>query len=149
MDGLVQKILIESNWFLGRKIDINEMEKFLENEGYIVFDRAKEFLGQFGLLKITFNHPYSAKHKSVIKIDTRFIPVYKSVVDAYNRYYKKSMVPVAHYQLNSMVIYIAEDGMFYGGFDESIIELGGSFEEALYNLVHGIKLEKVLVKLDD
>ena len=41
------EVLKEAGWYEGRKIDISENVKFLEERGFEVFESAKRFMEQF------------------------------------------------------------------------------------------------------
>jgi hypothetical protein len=147
MIDIVNKVLTDAGWFKNRNIDISVLEKVLINDKYIVFKCAKDFLSEFGLLKITFKNPRSDKNVD-IEIDTRKAITFKSKIDAYGCYFNTNMLPVAEVERFCMIVCISEDGKFYGGYDETLLKLGNSFEEALYNLMTGVQLEKVYVRLD-
>lgn len=148
MEKVVMDVLRLSNWTEKREIDIDELEKHLIEKNFVVFEKAKDFLKEYGLLNIKFTHPLDKRYTSEIKVDTKRLPISKSLVDTYGKHFNKLMVPVAQYQLNSMTICISDDGMFYGGFDESVIVLGMNFEEALYNLIRGVRLDVNYVLFD-
>ncbi|PEA81595.1 hypothetical protein COL60_24935, partial [Bacillus pseudomycoides] len=44
--------LKKAGWYEGRKIDISENVKFLEERGFEVFESAKKFMEEFGELRI-------------------------------------------------------------------------------------------------
>lgn len=46
------EILKEAGWYEGRKIDIEEIVKFLESRGFNVHEKAKRFIEEFGMLDI-------------------------------------------------------------------------------------------------
>jgi hypothetical protein len=145
MENKVKEILTETGWFINRGIDVTELIAFLVDCDYKVFDNAKRFLREYGLLKITYIN-YRSGNYANIYVDTRNIIADKSVLDAYGRYYGTIMVPVA--VKSHLQICISEDGQFYGGFDQILLKLGDSFEEVLYNLITDAKLEKVYVDLN-
>ena len=46
-----------------------------------------------------------------------------------------------------MIVFLAEDGVFYGGFDESVIEFGEGLNIVLYKLKNGIT--SPVIEVDD
>ncbi len=145
----VVDLLLSSGWNYDRNIDISEMEKVLIENGYKVFDKAKNFLKEYGLLKIIFKNPRNNKYLDTIEINPKSVGVYSSVISAYARHCSKAMVPIASLPQQCMTICITEDGEFYGGYDDWLLKLGNNFNEALYNLITGVKIRPDMVKLDD
>ncbi|MDE5742618.1 MAG: SUKH-3 domain-containing protein [Oscillospiraceae bacterium] len=52
LNEIAKQQLKKAGWYDGRKIDITEQVKFLENLGYEVFDAAKKFMEEYGELDI-------------------------------------------------------------------------------------------------
>ncbi len=146
---VAKKKLIDSGWYEGRKIDISDLEKSLTEDGYVVSNTVRDFLEEFGLLKISFNNPKNNKFINTIYVDPRKTGVFKSVIDAYGRHCNTTMVPVADLPKHCMTICITEDGHFYGGYDDWLLKLGDDFFEALYNLLSGTEIKPEMVKLND
>lgn len=67
------KVLKNAGWYEGRKIDITETVKFLEERGFEVFEKAKKFMEEFGELKINVEEvaidgtKYVSEHTTCIK----------------------------------------------------------------------------------
>lgn len=146
MDIDIKKILTDAGWYNKRTIDILNTEKILIEKNYTVFECARSFLSEYGLLKITFINPRSGKNVDM-EIDTRKTTTFKTVIDAYGRHYNTEMLPIAEIARLSMTVCISKEGKFYGGCDESLVKLGDNFEEAMFNLITGTKREKVYVQL--
>lgn len=146
---IVVDLLRSSGWNSDRNIDTSDMEKVLIENGYKVFDKAKNFLKEYGLLKITFKNPRNNKYVDTIEINPKSIGVYSSVIFSYSRHCNKAMVPIASLPQQCMTICITEDGEFYGGYDDWLLKLGDNFIEALYNLITGTKIQPDMVELDD
>ena len=64
--------------------------------------------------------------------------VFRMRVRDYEIHFKKNMIPIAEVPNENMTVLMAEDGVFYGGFDESVIEFGNNLNTVLYNLKNGI-----------
>lgn len=149
----VTELLLKSGWFIDRNINIAEMEKYLNENGYVLYEPVKEFLKEFGLLKITFENPKNKKYLSTIEVDPKILGIYNSIfnsiISSYGIHCRKKMVPVARLSQHSMTICISEDGKFYGGYDEWLLELGDDFYELLENLTTGVKITPVKVEFDE
>ncbi|MGE5417109.1 MAG: SUKH-3 domain-containing protein [Acidobacteriota bacterium] len=143
----MRELLTKSGWFAGRNIDSEALEQVLIDEGYEIFSVARSFFKEFGFLRIEFND-VDTKKNIILCIDARSAS-FKSVIDAYSRHCGKRMIPVAEVPYYDMTICIAEDGDFYGGNDDWLLELGHDFYETLFNLVSGKKITPEMVKLDD
>lgn len=143
----VKKILTDAGWYYNRMIDISDIEKFLLKENYIIFESAKTFLIEYGMMKITFINPRSGKNVEM-DIDTRKTTTFRTVIDAYGRHFDTKMLPIAEIERLSMTVCISEEGQFYGGCDESLVKLGDNFEDALINLITSTKREKIFIELE-
>lgn len=57
--------LKKAGWYEGRKIDISENVKFLEERGFEVFESAKKFMEEFGELRINVEKIRSNGSKTI------------------------------------------------------------------------------------
>lgn len=112
-----KKILEEAGWYEGRKIDISEHIKFLEDRGYEVFDALKKWLEEFGDLKIVLedepfdddDDDYTTEYSTCIK---EIIGSYKINMNQDEKAEEKT-IPVAEIANNEILAYISESGKFY------------------------------------
>ncbi|AQR94249.1 SUKH-3 domain-containing protein [Clostridium saccharoperbutylacetonicum] len=112
-----KKILEEAGWYEGRKIDISEHIKFLEDMGYEVFDALKKWLEEFGDLKIVLedepfdddDDDYTVEYSTCIR---EIIQRYKENINQDEEAEEKT-IPVAEIANNGILAYIAESGKFY------------------------------------
>ncbi|AQR94244.1 SUKH-3 domain-containing protein [Clostridium saccharoperbutylacetonicum] len=113
-----KKILEEAGWYEGRKIDISEHIKFLEDMGYEVFDAVKKWLEEFGDLKIVLedelfddddDDDYTMEYSTCIK---EIIGPYKKNINQDKKAGEKT-IPVAEIANNEILAYIGESGEFY------------------------------------
>lgn len=110
MEETTIKYLREAGWYEGRKVDITDMVKLLEEDGYVVFDAAKHFLEEFGDLEIEIGEEFRGRirmreHSTVI--DEDFIDMGGSIP------LKEEYVPVAIVYEGEMSVWISESGKFY------------------------------------
>ena len=104
-----------------------------------------KFLKSFSNLVITFDNPMAVNFPKLKSMPVRFIldPFYAAhnfriQVRDYEIHFEKNMIPIAEVPNENMTVLLAEDGVFYGGFDESIIEFGKGLNIVLYKLKNGI-----------
>ena len=105
-----------------------------------------KFLKNFSYLEITFENPHVKKFPRLKNIPVRFMlypldaaeSVFRMRVRDYEIHFNKNMIPIAEVPTEEMTVFLAEDGVFYGGFDESVIEFGNNLNTVLYNLKNGI-----------
>jgi hypothetical protein len=113
-----KKILEEAGWYEGRKIDISEHIKFLEDMGYEVFDALKNWLKEFGDLRVVLkNEPFDeeeedenlTEHSTCIR---NIIQRYKENINQDDKAGEKT-IPVADIENRGVLVYISESGKFY------------------------------------
>jgi len=121
--------LKDAGWYPGRKIDITKYIYELEEEGFVVFNKAKDFLQEFGGLGIKYKKSTGIEEYHVI------IPSYgvgsegrdPQFDEAFNveRWANERVVPVGVIYRQNMNLYITESGRFSSG----PAVLGNNFEE--------------------
>lgn len=122
-------ILKESGWFEGRTIDISELESSLENIGYEVFEPVKQFLKEFGMLKIIDEN---GRTHSTSEIITPYFKngKYKEI----EKYAGEKLVPVGEVYEGNLLMFVSETGKIY----HETGKLGDSGLEAWKRLFSGI-----------
>lgn len=151
MDEVIEESLIQAGWFEGRTIETSNIELKLREKEYDIFELGKNFIKEYGLLKISFTNPRLPKLVNVIDIDPIITigGISKSVVEAYENHCGESMIPLAEIQQQCMTICITPRGWFYGGYDDWLLKLGENFEESLFNLITCVRIEPIMVELSD
>ena len=121
------EILKEAGWYEGRRIDITEQIKVLQERGFIVFDDAKKFLEEFGELTIIDRTEeddgvFENIHETVLE----------EVISDYNsgvfklKYVEEKTLPIGYIHNGEMYLWISESGKFYidrGFIAESVEEM--------------------------
>lgn len=151
MNKVIEESLIQAGWFEGRTIETSNIEVKLKEKGYDIFELGKNFIKEYGLLKISFTNPRLPKFINIIDINPIISlgGISKSVVEAYENHCGEPMIPVAEIQQQCMTICITPRGWFYGGYDDWLLKLGENFEEALFNLITCVRIEPMMVELSD
>ena len=110
------EVLKKAGWYEGRKIDITENVKFLEERGFEVLDKAKKFMEEFGELKINVQ---TVRKDGSIKVSKHSTCI-KDVVgclDARNfgleDYVKEKLMLIGNLYNGDIDLYISESGRVY------------------------------------
>lgn len=116
------KVLKGAGWYEGRKIDISEHIKFLEDMGYEVFDSLKLWLEEFGDLKIVLEDELFDDELFDDEDDDNTIEYSTCIREIIGRYNKnvnvdkeaeEKTIPVAEIDNKEILVYISESGKFY------------------------------------
>lgn len=110
--------LKKAGWYEGRKIDITEQVKFLENLGYEVFDAAKKFMEEYGELDICdrfigYKNSIGESHHTTCIKDLFYAHPIRGIekYDIDEEVGQKT-IPVVIFS-GEVYVYVAEDGKFY------------------------------------
>lgn len=100
--------LKKSGWFDGRVIDISNFESNLQKLGYEVFEPVKQFLKEFGMLKIIDS--LEQTHDTT-KLFTDYFKhgKYKAEED----YSGERLVPVGSLSDGELLLFVSESGKIY------------------------------------
>lgn len=151
MKNKVKELLLKAGWTENRKIDISHYLDILDENKYEVFEYARNFLEEYAGLIIKFEHP----RRNNTYLDLNLNPInamraiYREVPKGYEKHCNETFVIIGEIESMDMTWYISSSGKFYGGYDDSLIFLGGNFFEAFNNIISGAKLEVMRVEYDD
>ncbi|HDK7176183.1 TPA: SUKH-3 domain-containing protein [Clostridium botulinum] len=126
--------LKKSGWYEGRKIDILENIKFLEEKGFEVFESARNFMEEFGELRINVEKIWPdgcnqiSKHNTCIK---EVIGVLDSSCFGLDDFIDDKVIPIGELYDGEIRLYITESGKVY----KSIGWVGDNVWEALDNII--------------
>lgn len=129
------EVLKNAGWYEGRKIDISENVKFLEERGFEVLESAKRFMEEFGELKINVEDidedgttdisEHTTCIKETVGLGNSFNFGLEDYVD------EKVMLIGSLYDFN-IYLYISESGRIF----DSIGWVGNSVWEAFDNIIN-------------
>ena len=107
--------LKKAGWYEGRKIDISENVKFLEERGFEVFESAKKFMEEFGELRINIEKIWSdgldiSEHTTCIK---EVIGVLDSSCFGLEDYIDDKVIPIGSLYDFGLNLYISESGRIF------------------------------------
>ncbi|MGO0653483.1 SUKH-3 domain-containing protein [Bacillus mycoides] len=107
--------LKKAGWYEGRKIDISENVKFLEERGFEVFESAKKFMEEFGELRINVEKIWPdglviSKHTTCIK---EVIGVLDSSCFGLENFIDDKVIPIGSLYNFEIDLYISESGRIF------------------------------------
>ncbi|WP_242218069.1 SUKH-3 domain-containing protein [Bacillus cereus group sp. BfR-BA-01380] len=108
--------LKKAGWYEGRKIDISENVKFLEERGFEVFESAKKFMEEFGELRINVEKIWSDGSKAISEHTTcikEVIGVLDSSCFGLEDYIDDKVIPVGSLYDFGVNLYISESGRIF------------------------------------
>ncbi|MFI8708227.1 SUKH-3 domain-containing protein [Bacillus sp. NPDC077411] len=126
--------LKKAGWYEGRKIDISENVKFLEERGFEVFESAKKFMEEFGELQINVEKIWSDGSKQIPEHSTcikEVIGVLNSSFFDLEDYIDEKVMPVGSLCDFGLNLYISESGRIF----ESTGWAGDNALEAFDNII--------------
>jgi hypothetical protein len=142
---IVDKILIESNWREGRRIDTSSFKELLEKEGYDWFSCVENFLGEFGNLKLVFlssNGKNDSLHFDIMKTahdsDIQWI-----TEDYSKRIGSRKFCIIGQAFSDHMTLFMDDQGRVYGGFDDHLCFIGNNGIEAIEHICLNHKLKEL------
>jgi hypothetical protein len=128
-----KKFLLQAGWFPERKIDISSYEQLLYSKGYELNDIVKEFLSEFGELKISFpNHVNSSMTDDIVfHTIEAIIGIFHEKVEIYQERVGEKLVTIGEAYNGNMVVLMSLSGKFYGAYDDLVVYYGENRYEAL------------------
>ncbi|MEK0224260.1 SUKH-3 domain-containing protein [Bacillus proteolyticus] len=126
--------LKKAGWYEGRKIDISETVKFLEERGFEVFESAKRFMEEFGELRINVEKIRSNGSKTISEHTTcikEVIGVLDSSFFGLEDYIDEKVIPIGSLYDFEINLYISESGRIF----EATGWTGDTVLEAFDNII--------------
>lgn len=134
-----KKILSENEWNENRKFDSQPFIEYLNNNEFIIHKTVLKFLNSFGGLNIIFE-------KNTDKDNIEFNPIKANegfhtywIKENYHSRTNSILCPIGIAYRNHMIVSMDELGYVYGGYDDTLIRLGKSGEEAIDNICNDCK----------
>ena len=139
------QLLIKAGWQEGRKVQINNEIEFLQKSNFNLSKLIKDFLGEFCGLCI--KHPHRHKPENIDYFEISAIKANETFdfewVYEYSRRTQKYLVPIGESSRGYMILTMAEDGSVYAGYDDFLIKIADSGEEAIEALCWGSDFEEI------
>jgi hypothetical protein len=131
-----KKLLRRAGWFEGRTHEVAEFVRLLELKGYPVFPAVVGFLKKFGGLRIEnpsakrpaaedwhFDVAKASRNISLSRIQALYVPRVHS-----------NLCIIGEADKDYITLMMDEKGRVYGGFEETLVFLGESGEDAIDQL---------------
>jgi hypothetical protein len=126
MTDEVRRVLVAAGWYENRHVSIDEDLSALTAEGYAVWPELLAFLREFSGLNVRTVDGLAVLEIGASLACTR---LWRHWADKYEAEIGRRLAPVGYY--SEMAVMAAEDGRFYGGFDDLFGALGDCLTEML------------------
>ena len=132
MNKIINNILIQSGWFNGRKVPINDIVNYWKNKKYTLYPNQISFIEEFNNLKLRFkninNHNYTININPLVND----IPLF--ALKKYIAYANAELVCFGEIISQDTFLLITQDAKIYGAFEDEIVLMGNNFYDFLENL---------------
>lgn len=128
-----KKIFEKAGWTPWRQMNIEPYIEALVTDGYEIFDKANDFLIEFGGLEVI--HPAYKVHNEMDGL--HFNPIraiegiYHERVETYEVRIGEKLVVIGEGYNGQLVLLISESGKIFGAYDDYLTCLGNNTFEAL------------------
>lgn len=139
MNGPVASQLRAAGWWPERQVEIEAEIRSIERTGVEVWPELMEFLAEYARLKIDSHDGMRTLSLDVTGAAAGTDPEWGG---SYSKMIGVVLAPVGEY--SHMTIYLARDGIFYGGFDAEY----GRIADSLEGLVDSVLNKRPAVRLD-
>ena len=123
--------LAQAGWRPGRAVPVEPLLAPLIEEGYATPPLLHEFLSSYGGIEFSYQNPYNPDTTDTCGIDPALATnmIYPIRVRLWGERVGAELVPFGEASRLSLVM--AADGRVWGGFDEILVAIGSSPEDAL------------------
>lgn len=147
MKSIIEEILKQSGWKLGRKVEITDIKKMYDYNEYIYNLLQINFVMEYAYLEIKYQHPV---WKQEVKLSINPVVAQKMIdmdsVKEYEEFFSRKFLIVGEIEKENMTIFIDELGELYGVYDDCVIKWGNDFHKMLNSLVSGTKGELIMLE---
>lgn len=133
------RVLREAGWYPGREVATDDWERALHeaDEGFVVHEAARRFLGEFGGLDVQVDGPGRTMSRSPFRLDPLVARWDFEIIDVQSEEMGARLCPVGDTDRGNAYLTMAPDGAVYLGMDYPR-KLAASGDQALTKLVEGI-----------
>jgi hypothetical protein len=131
-----RKALEAAGWFPERRVEVMSSEDALRGAGLRVWPGLMDFLGEFQGLRVAFTREGtidSAWFDPTAAASPTLVP---TIAD-YEERIGVGVAPIGYAYRDHLLLLLADDGRFFGGYDDHLTELGSSALEAIDALISG------------
>jgi hypothetical protein len=141
-----RSFLESAGWHASRSRPVDSEVRILRTEGYDVPTPVLDLLREFGGLKVTYPHAKVPAHDDNFVIDAELAMrgTFKAWIDEYQRRVgATTLTPVGQAARGYLVLVMADTGTVYAGYDDTLLIVGESADQAIENLCSGANLPEV------
>jgi hypothetical protein len=130
------ELLAEAGWSPNREVDVAGDIGALRADGYPVWESLARFFAQFSGITVRYTRNGRADAvwfgggRAVAWADAGWVEDYAARVG-------QRLAPVGYAHHDHLLVMAAEDGKFFGGYDDVLVLLGSSPPELVGNLAAG------------
>lgn len=147
MNNYVKKVLIDSGWYIDRKIDFFEINSFWkENYGYS-FIKATNFFEEFGDLELKIKK-YN-KYNCIINTSPKSRILSPYVIECCNDYLNTRLLPIGFIYGDNAFLLINENGELFQYIDEYICKCNNDFPNLVFDFINGKTDDLIWDEIED
>jgi hypothetical protein len=114
MNAKIEKYLIQSGWYKGRKVDISNCIQSFKEDNIPLTKSAISFMEEYYQLKIKIIAEFEPLDGETITIDVNScLYIQPEALEVYNQHYNRTLITVALCADYAMVLLIDEYGKYY------------------------------------
>ncbi|HEY2264460.1 MAG TPA: SUKH-3 domain-containing protein [Streptosporangiaceae bacterium] len=137
---LTTRCLLKAGWHPGRNAFLpEEIEAGLRADGHVLLPSARAFLAEFSGLTII--HPHARTHTSDRLVISALLAAEGRDAGWVREYERRSgesaLTPVGEAARGYLIMCMGADGHVYGGYDDFLLRLGISGDDAIEGLCTG------------
>jgi hypothetical protein len=139
-------LLHNAGWKEGRYVEIKNYEEVLNNEGFSIHDCVKNLLKEFANLTVIHPHAKVSNEKDYFHFDVSKAVKGRDpywVKEDYRVRVGKNLCIIGEAFRGYMVLSMSDDGNVYAGFDDILVHVGISGDDAIEALCTGRKLLEI------
>jgi len=139
-----KQILTAAGWSETRDVDPGVYQRVLEAEGYEVFPCVLEFLRSFASIRAYFTMPEGGENDFFLDpVEAVDVIYMERVAEDNGPRIGMTLCVIGLYHHNNMVLMMDSDGAVYGGYDETLLHIADSAEEAIEAMVKGAEFSEI------
>lgn len=129
-----------AGWSEDRRVDTTEYEKCLQSEGYPVHTAVVDFLECFGGLRVVYPHPRVPQATDKFFINPMVAAAHiciERVKEDYDERVGAPLCVIGEAFDYHMTLMMDSDGKVYAGYDDTLILVGNSGDDAIEAICSG------------
>ena len=140
------RLLHKAGWHDGYQKDTTDYQEALKKEGYPIHPSVISFLTRFGGLHVTHPHARVPDMEDWFDLDPAKAAAnvsIRAIKNGYNKRVDNELCVIGEAFRGYMVLMMAPDDKVYAGYDDLMVSVGDSGEDAIEALCTGRELPEV------